>query len=659
MPEACHAPKTDRSRAARLALLLAVIGLALRVSGALNSPFWVDEAESSINALTILQHGYPADEYLGQPLYENTLTEPWPADPEHEFRDSSYAARGMAVYHGWLPLYAIAAAQKVFGVEPDDVQREPKVRHREEWVKRSLVPRVPSLLFSTGFLFLVYRLTRDWAGAPAAVAAVTWAALSERAVFFGIQARYYSLTLLMTALAAWCLWRAVGQGRWRDFLLLGAAEALLFHTHQVSALVFALTALVTLPRLLRQPQGWPKAAGGFAVAALLTIPWALWSGFFITAAAVPKVAGLFASGQEWLRFLVERRDSLFVLALAILGLAAARLHLLQRWPRLQSSLRPLGGGAAVLLAWILIGFLAVHLVMPAASYFPNRLTLTMQVAGIVLVGGVIGAVAQAISVRRAPLLASLLAALLLTCTGKLAAFPGFRLEPETFAPPAAVALASREFPANTRFYATPNDQLVYAYLTGLPVQSVAPIRRSFLENYPGPIVFIQNRHVVTAGLTEIVRQAAETAGVPGSREQIESWADAVWRHHVAQDLINRGLQPPPAAPLPEFLQPALQHLATAEATYIANTRRKMPIFRDVDVETVSDLWMSFSYRFVNYAERLGRDANIQPRLERASIELLPDASAVIFHCPPAARDHAPNARHLTRSRDSDQTGLDS
>ena len=147
MPEACHAPKTDRSRAARLALLLAVIGLALRVSGALNSPFWVDEAESSINALTILQHGYPADEYLGQPLYENTLTEPWPADPEHEFRDSSYAARGMAVYHGWLPLYAIAAAQKVFGVEPDDVQREPKVRHREEWVKRSLVPRVPSLLF--------------------------------------------------------------------------------------------------------------------------------------------------------------------------------------------------------------------------------------------------------------------------------------------------------------------------------------------------------------------------------------------------------------------------------------------------------------------------------------------------------------------------------
>ncbi len=36
-------------------------------------PFWVDEAESSINALTILQHGYPTDSYLGIPIYGTPL----------------------------------------------------------------------------------------------------------------------------------------------------------------------------------------------------------------------------------------------------------------------------------------------------------------------------------------------------------------------------------------------------------------------------------------------------------------------------------------------------------------------------------------------------------------------------------------------------------
>jgi len=41
-------------------------------------PLFIDEAESCLNGLTILEHGVPADHYLGLPLFENTLTEPWP-----------------------------------------------------------------------------------------------------------------------------------------------------------------------------------------------------------------------------------------------------------------------------------------------------------------------------------------------------------------------------------------------------------------------------------------------------------------------------------------------------------------------------------------------------------------------------------------------------
>ena len=38
----------------------------------------LDEAESCINAMTILEHGYPAGVYLGLPIFENTLVRPWP-----------------------------------------------------------------------------------------------------------------------------------------------------------------------------------------------------------------------------------------------------------------------------------------------------------------------------------------------------------------------------------------------------------------------------------------------------------------------------------------------------------------------------------------------------------------------------------------------------
>ena len=102
------------------ALAGALVLLALVLRGAwLGSPLlWIDEAESAINALTIVDHGVPVDHHLGLPLYENTLVRPWPESAEYEFRDLSYSDRGLAVYHSWLPLYAIAGALRLAGVTP-------------------------------------------------------------------------------------------------------------------------------------------------------------------------------------------------------------------------------------------------------------------------------------------------------------------------------------------------------------------------------------------------------------------------------------------------------------------------------------------------------------------------------------------------------------
>src|SRR5690606_929161 len=107
-------------------------------------PLFVDEAESVFNALSILQTGVPTNQYLGLPMYENTLVRPWPESTEYEFADSSYSRKGVATYHGWLPLYATAASLKLFGIDTLDRTARPL----EAVVNRiNIAARLPAVLW--------------------------------------------------------------------------------------------------------------------------------------------------------------------------------------------------------------------------------------------------------------------------------------------------------------------------------------------------------------------------------------------------------------------------------------------------------------------------------------------------------------------------------
>src|SRR3954447_8506050 len=105
--------RTSQSRVSHTTaglLILLLAGLCLRLFSIDRVPMWVDEAESAINPLTILQHAVPTGSYLGLPVYENTLLAPWPESKEYRYKDISYSRNGLALYHGWFPLYAIAGA---------------------------------------------------------------------------------------------------------------------------------------------------------------------------------------------------------------------------------------------------------------------------------------------------------------------------------------------------------------------------------------------------------------------------------------------------------------------------------------------------------------------------------------------------------------------
>ena len=203
----------------------------------------VDEAESALNALTIVADGLPGAYFLGEPLYENTLLRPWPGNPEYEFRDLSYSDRGLAVYHSWLPLYSIAAAFRLAGVSPEAARRgtPPRDASQAEIDHWTVVPRLPALAFSAIFVFAAWGLGRAVHSQQAAWALGIAAATSDFFVSAGRQARYYSATNAGNAVCGLAIWNAWRRGRLFDHALAGLAVGVLFHVHSLSAV--AMTAL--------------------------------------------------------------------------------------------------------------------------------------------------------------------------------------------------------------------------------------------------------------------------------------------------------------------------------------------------------------------------------------------------------------------------------
>ena len=627
-----------RHFAALLAGVLILAGVLLRVDWMSRTGLWCDEAESAINALTILDRGLPLNEYLGIPIYENTLTEPWDGHPEYEFRDSSYSPQGLAVYHGWLPLYAIAASQALFGLRADHPVDPLVVQHGADKIGlRTTAPRVPSIIFTALCMLIIYLLGRDLGGTTAGLAALTLMAFNAKTVDFGYQARYYSLTLLLTAFAAWCLLRMVRLGRWRDFLLLGLAEALLFHTHQLSAVIFAAAALVTIPVVIQRREWFLKSLAAAALSAALILPWIWFSGFLATASGVPKANKLFDSFSDWVAYTHNRPDQLALLAGLVLVLAAAKLRPAWFPDRLRAIVKEHGTIYLALMAWLIIGYTAFHMVVPAASFFFERLSLVLWTPYVLILAMLTSDILRGIAAPRAALVAILAMACFLALRGRLAFVENPSVSGSRPATAAVIdALQKIPFKTGTRIYATPNEHLTYTYYTGLPVQSVAPVRKSFFASSKVPLLYIESQMDWMRPDGEDVRMAAAAAGTQISSREADDLGALVWTRIVTEELAKEGIPAPPPQ-LPDFLDPVAGKMRMQMLEYrqnYMNDIKSSPIFRGVSATRIKDFWLGFFYRFVNPGERTGRNMNIYPQLQNATLEFLPSANAVIYRIDP-------------------------
>jgi len=617
-------------------------GLGLRISWMNKSALWCDEAESSINALSVLKTGLPVWTYLGLPIYENTLTEPWEENPEYEFRDSTYSHKGVVVYHGWLPIYSIAASQFLFGMRPDPLVSPPRVLHPASEIDfRTFVPRVPAVVFSILCMLVLYRLGCELGGRVAGFCALTLLAFNAQSVDFGIQARYYSLTLLMNAVSAWCLLKVIRRGGLSDFLLLGLAAATLFHTHLFSTIVFTALAATLSPAIIRQPGWFPKALAGASLAGALVLPWIVLTGFLQTASSVPKVYQLFDSAREGVIYMIERPVPMVFLSilLGLLVVAKGRPH----W--LPSRLAGNFAGHALiymaLLFWMIITYVGFHLLMPAASYFLERLTLVLWIPYALILSLFVSDILRGMPKNRAILLGVAAMIVFLMVRGRFAFFEETWISSQKQAIAALTnALSERTFEEGTRIYATPNEHLTITYYTGLPVQSVAPVRRSFFESYPDPVVFIELQLDGIFPEKERVVALAESRGWPPTEEVLLKLSLPVWSGIITEQLAKRGIATEKLATqdamFDNLIRETIPRFEKQRLEWIADMRAN-PLFRAVPAGTVNDLWLGFFYRFVDPENRIGPNLNILPRLRTANIELVPLAKAVIFTSPEPPR----------------------
>lgn len=651
--------RPERARLLERGLLAALVaaGIALRADGFDALPLSTDEAESALNALTILERGVPVDRYAGQPMFENTLLRPWPESPEYEFRDVSYSDRGVAVYHGWLPLYAMAASFAAAGVEPDPAPAPGaplRPRHdAREAALRTAAARAPSILFAAGFLLAAWFTGRALLGRDAALAALALAAFAGPCVRVARQARYYSATLLVSTVCCLALWRLGQRGRYRDAALAALALTLLFHTHAITFAGACVVAALWLPLRLRgRGAGRPLAllAGLTAVG---VVPWLVATGALSALGEVPAARDLLVLPDDLVDYLAGHRGATVVVLGAGVVLTAAQLvrsSLGRRGPWRHAArpaarvLRP----AALLTLWSLVLPATFLALVPAPSCFLWRMTLGIQGPALVLTAVVLCVLARALDLRSvvaraAPALGASLVALAAGLQG-----PSWRAAPPwSDGEPvhAAVAhLRALELSPGARVYATPDQHLPLTLYTGLPVQSIAPVRGAFLDAFPGELVFVDAcapTHPVAASL---LAEEARRDGLELDPHLLRAWSARLATRLLREDLARGAASvTPPLEPLPGFVARAVARarVEAAGAPPGQDRRWQNPaVFRGHEPHTRRGFWQVLFYRFVDPAGRTGERANYARRLREAEATVLP--SGWVVHRAPA---RAPNHHH--------------
>jgi hypothetical protein len=611
--------------------LLILLAVGLRAFHLDRPRLWVDEAESALNALTIVAEGVPGDRILGQPLYENTLVRRWPESAEYEFRDISYSDRGLAIYHAWLPLYSIALAFRLAGVTPEMARHGTPLQNasEKEIARWTVVPRLPALVFSALFVVLAWRLGRSLHSASTGWALALAAASSNILIWFGRQSRYYSATLAGSAGCGLAIWNACRRGRVADHAMAGVAIGTLFHINSLNALAMAGVYAVELSLTRDQPRLWLRVLTTATMSGLLVLPWAVWSGMLAQAQLIPA-ARHFLDWRAVLWSLPSKNSVLLApLGLGLIWLLACLVlgeRIGARW-RL-----PFVSAARELrfaYVWLTLSYVVFLGGIPAASYFESRLKLVVAVPGLLACALVFSAASRAARSEWHFLPAVAMAGLLVV-SRQIPPKLNVGADDRGFTDLVGLVRSWKLGPSG-RVFSTPNDHLVLTYYAGRPVQSIAPVRKEWLDDPMRDLVIVAGERFERLEAGD-VQGVARGLGASLSRAEAERRGKEAELLTTEFDLRMSGAHLVSSPPLLDDLDRALMDAVRLKTRRgLARWSRGTPFGVFFEPTNYDELWHDFFYWFSDPERRKGAGLNYAACGARARVTVHPSGWSV-FDC---------------------------
>jgi hypothetical protein len=181
--------------------------------------------------------------------------------------------------------------------------------------RSELAARWPSVLAGVLAAALTYRLGRALAGRAVGLVAMLLVAISPFLIWYGQDARVYSLLTALVVGATWLTWEAARRRTWTWWAAAGALWWLALFAHYFAALAFAAVGAATGLALLLEPATRPRwrPAALMALGVILAyLPWAFYVG--------PLLAG---QNKSWIQPLGFGQALAAILAAASAGPAVA------------------------------------------------------------------------------------------------------------------------------------------------------------------------------------------------------------------------------------------------------------------------------------------------------------------------------------------------
>jgi hypothetical protein len=312
-------------------------------------------------------------------------------------------------------------------------------------------------------------------------------------------------------------------------------------------------------------------------------------------------------------------------------------------PRLAAPLAQKRTAGALARGWIVIGAIGFLLLVPAPSAFFWRMSLPVQGPAIVLVAVLLASAAAWVTPKYPAWAAVAVAVAFLARPDGL--FDNFRDPPRLEREPLVDAiefLRGQSIEQDAKLYAVPLHHFPLMFYSGLPIQSVAPVRPSFLDGYGGDVIIIDSapRHVPIPRQT--IAAAASDLKRPISADEVREWDKRLESQILLEDLSRHVAHvEPKQEPLPDFVAEAVRRARARPPRQRGDGRWQNPaMFRGFESYHKADFWPIFFYRFVNPAARSGDRLNYARRIRNATATVLPEGWVVYRSPEPVALEGA-------------------